>query len=41
MKIELRNSKKYVDKMEDSSDEKWSESKPKGRKDRSEDRAKK
>jgi hypothetical protein len=41
MKIELRNKKKYVDKMEDRSEGKWNELKPKGEKDKNEDRAKK
>jgi len=41
MKIEVRNRKKYVDRIEERSAGKLSESKPKGRKDRNEDRAKK
>jgi len=40
-KIKLRNRRKYVDKMDDRSEGKWSELKPKGRKDKNEDRTKK
>jgi len=40
-KIKLRNGKKYVGKLENKSEGKRSELKPKGRRDRNEDRAKK